>query len=46
VQGKVRVERRVQVESLNYWPVDRNTNWVEKKVTSNVMFKICDLVPF
>ena len=38
--GKVRVERHVEVESFNYWPEDYNKSWVQKKVISNVLFKI------
>jgi len=45
LEGKLRVERMVSIESLNYWPQDTNKTWVEKKVTSNVLFKIMDLEP-
>ena len=27
MSGKLRVERQVQVESLNYWPEDTQTTW-------------------
>ena len=45
ISGKLRVERKVSVESVNYWPVDFSKNWVEKKVTSNVLFKISEILP-
>ena len=46
VSGKLRVERLVKVESRNYWPEHVNCSWIEKKVTSDVLFKISDIVPF
>ena len=45
ISGKLRYEKKVSVESVNYWPEDMNTNWIEKKVTSNVLFKIADILP-
>ena len=45
VNGKLRVERKVKDESRNFWPDDANNNWVEKKVTSNVLFKISEILP-
>ena len=44
VSGKLRVERKVKVESNNYWP-DTDQCWVEKKVASNVLFKISEILP-
>ena len=46
LSGTLRVEKQVTDESLNYWPTDNNSMWLEKKVTSNVLFKIMDLKPF
>lgn len=46
LEGQLRVERRVTDETMNYWPKDKSSNWVEKKVTSNVLFKIMDLLPY
>lgn len=45
VSGKLRVERKVNVESINYWPDDCNKTWIEKKVSKNVLFKIMDITP-
>ena len=45
VSGKLRVERKVKVESLNYWPDAATKDWVEKKVTSDVLFKVSEILP-
>lgn len=46
LEGTLRVEKQVINESLNYWPKDKQKSWVEKKLTSNVLFKIMDINPF
>ena len=39
VEGKVRVEKTVFVEQMNYWP-KKHEEWVQKTIRSQVLFKI------
>lgn len=42
LKGKVRVEKEVDVKSVNYWPKN-NSSWCERSIKSKVLYKIQDI---
>ena len=45
MNGRLRVEKEVDVYDKNYWPTDKHA-WCEKKIDSHVLFKIQEINPY
>ena len=45
MNGRLRVEKEVDVYDKNYWPTDKHA-WCEKKIDSHVLFKIQEIKPY
>ena len=43
-EGKLRVEKEVLVQSVNYWPKERSS-WCERMIQNKVLYKIRDIEP-
>ena len=42
IEGSIRVEKKVFVESMNYWP-QKNEEWVQKNIPSHILFKVSEI---
>ena len=45
VQGRLRVEKEVDVSALNYWPQSKCT-WRERKVMNHILYKVASVEPY
>ena len=45
VDGKLRIEKEVDVCNQNFWPT-KESEWLSTKVTQKVLFKIADVKPY
>lgn len=54
VKGRLRVEKEVEVSSVNHWPEDvqvdnqllKKTQWTERKIQNHVLYKVNEIEPF
>jgi hypothetical protein len=45
IQGRLRVEKEVDVSALNYWPHSKST-WSERKVMNHILYKVATVEPY
>ncbi len=45
IKGRLRVEKEVEVSSVNHWP-EKNASWTERKIKNLVRYKVSEIEPF